>query len=71
MDTFGSKSLYCTMRSLCTMRPEIDDGIVDRLKEWARVNHPGNLEDFGKRGGHSSYYNVNDALNDLLKEVGF
>ena len=66
------KGLYCTKRSHCTMRPEISDENIDRLREWAKKH--GNVnswrEKMGHRGGNP-VYTVDDALGDLLKEVGF
>ena len=52
------------------MRPEISDRNMDRLKEWARKHAGPRVERLGKRGG-KSYYSVDDALDDLLKEAGF
>ena len=68
-----SKGLYCTKRSHCTMRPEISDENIDRLREWAKKNKGTYIpygEKMGVRGGHP-FYTVDDALDDLLKEVGF
>ena len=56
------------------MRPEISDSVIERLKEWA-INRKGTehyLGSLGVRGGEKwGRYTVEDALDDLLKEVGF
>ena len=51
------------------MRPEISDNVIERLRAWALKRRKNTIM-FGLRGG-SGYYSVEDALDDLLKEVGF
>jgi len=65
-----SKGLYCTKRSQCTMRPEISDRNIERLKEWSARKRGFEPRNLGTRGGQYSY-TVDDALDDLLKEAGF
>lgn len=50
------------------MRPEISDAVIERLKNWVRKNR-GNRQLVGSRG--KTYYTIEDAISDLLKEAGF
>lgn len=55
------------------MRPEIDKEIIERLRKWAREKtwhrELGDFGHFGHRG--KTYYGVQEALDDLLKEAGY
>ena len=50
------------------MRPEISDAVIERLKNWVWKNR-GNAQRVGSRG--KTYYTIEDAISDLLKEAGF
>lgn len=52
------------------MRPEINERNIERLKAWASKNGRV-VRDMGKKGYVNYRYTVDDALDELLKEVGY